>query len=538
MDESRRMTQHMPTDTKHESASTENEHYDYAIIGMGIGGLTLGALLAQAGQKVIIFEQHEVPGGYGHTFRQGRFSFCAELHYVWDCGVGERVYQMLEKLGLEKQVHFHRLDHDGFDRIVAPGIDYTIGSGFQREWKRLSALFPSQASELKEYFDIIATIHRQLYDLPIGFSWRTVFAHPVRYSHIIRYLKWTLEDLFDHLRFPVQLRMILAGQSAIFWAPPRDLSLVVQAGGVGSYDQGAYYPTQSFMHVMKSLLRKIKERPGCRSMLSTEITGIEVRGGEARSVTTAHRQRFTADRFLFDGDAQLSLGLIGEENFPKAFREKLKYDYGTSVLSVYLGLKNIDLRGHGFGEQNLYWHPKLDLNEVYDDQLSERIPQRPYFFCNAPTLRPHHAVLAPPGCDQLVMVAPCSYDFFRRIRAQSEEEYQAAKQRYSDNIVGVLESEFIPDLSDHIVEKVVGSPLTNQFYVRAPKGNCYSTPLDPKHVNMRRLNYKSPFPNFYYVGASSCLPGFATIIHFACMLYEKLTGDQVYCHPVAKRDSA
>jgi phytoene dehydrogenase-like protein len=292
------------------------------------------------------------------------------------------------------------------------------------------------------------------------------------------------------------------------------------------------------MHVMKSLLRKVKEKPGCRSMLSTEITGIEVRGGKARSVTTAQGQRFTADRFLFDGDAQLSLGLIGEQHFPKAFREKLKYDYGPSVLSVYLGLKNIDLRGHGFGESNLFWHPKVDLNEVYDDQLSERIPERPYFFCNAPTLRPHQAVLAPPGGDQLVMVAPCSYDFFRKLRDRSEEDYQAAKQLYADNLIGVLESEFIPDLSAHIVEKVVGSPLTNQFYVRAPNGNCYSTPLDPKHVNLRRLNYKSPFENFYYVGASSSLPGFATIIHFACMLYEELTGDRVYCHREAKRNSA
>ena len=167
----------MPTATKHQSVVAPNEHYDYAIIGMGIGGLTLGALLAQADQKVIIFEQHEVPGGYGHTFRHGRFSFCAELHYVWDCGAGERVYQMLEKLGLENKVRFHRLDPDGFDRIVAPGVDYTIGSGFQREWKRLSELFPAHARALKEYFDIIATIHRQLYDLPIGFSWRTVLAH-------------------------------------------------------------------------------------------------------------------------------------------------------------------------------------------------------------------------------------------------------------------------------------------------------------------------------------------------------------------------
>ena len=197
------------------------------------------------------------------------------------------------------------------------------------------------------------------------------------------------------------------------------------------------------------------------------------------------------------------------------------------MLSVYLGLENIDLRQYGFGEANLFWHPKVDLNEVYDDQLADHIPDRPYFFCNAPTLRSHDAVLAPPGCDQLVMVAPCSYDYFRMLRDHDEDDYQAAKTQYANNLIGVLEDEYIPGLSDHIVEQVIGSPLTNEFYVRAPKGNCYSTPLDPKHVNLRRLNYRSPFPNFYYVGASSSLPGFATIIHFSCMLYEQLTGDRV-----------
>jgi phytoene dehydrogenase-like protein len=524
----------MPSRLTNKSASPTTAHYDYAIIGMGIGGLTIGALLAQAGKKVIIFEQHEVPGGYGHTFRQGRFSFCAELHYVWDCGPGERVYQMLEKLGLEQKVPFHRLDPAGFDRIIAPGIDYTIGSGFGRECQRLSGMFPAHARELKRYFEIIASIHKEMYDLPIGFSWRTVLANPSRYANIARYLTWTLENLFDHLRFPVELRLILAGQSAIFWAPPRDLSLLAHAGGVGSYDQGAYYPAQSFMQVMKSLLRKIKERPDCRAMLSTAITRIHLKDGIVRSVTTAKGENFTADRFVFNGDAQLSLDLIGAEYFPKSFRRKLQYKYGTSVVSVYLGIKDLNLRKYGFGEDNIFWHPKVNLNEVYDDQWSDRIPDRPYFFCNAPTLRTHNSVLAPPGCDQLVMVAPCNYDFFRQLRNHSEEDYQAAKQQYANNIINVLESEFVPELSDHIVEKVIGSPLTNQFYVWAPKGNCYSTPLDPQNVNMQRLNYRSPFPNFYYLGASSCLPGFATIIHFACMLYEKLTGDQVYHRPVAK----
>lgn len=504
------------------------EHYDYAIVGMGIGGLTLGALLANAGKRVIIFEQHYLPGGYGHTFVQGRFAFCAELHYVWDCGPGERVYKMLEKLGLETDVTFRRLNPDGFDRIIGPGVDYTIGSGFDRERERLGEMFPGHEAGLRKYYEIIDTIHRQMYDLPIGFSWRTILAHPKRFSYVLRYQTWTLERLFDKLDLPSELRLILAGQSAIFFMPPRDLSLLVQAGGVGGYNQGAYHPAQSFKHVMGSLLRTIKEQPGCRAMLSTEITGIDVEGGMARSATTERGERFSADMFLLGLDAQLSLDLIGREHFPKGFLRKLDYDYGPSVVSVYLGLKDIDLRDYGLGEQNIFWHPKADLNEVYDDQLGDAIPEHPYFFCNSPTLRPHDSVLAPAGCSQLVLVAPCTYEYFAKLRSESEDAYQTAKQQFADRIIAVVESEFVPGLSDHIVERAVGSPLTNDFYVRAPKGNCYGTPLDPQHVNLRRLNYKSPFPNLHYVGASSSLPGFATVIHFACMLYGKLTGDRVY----------
>ena len=509
-------------------SNSKTEHYDYAVVGMGIGGLTLGALLANAGKRVIIFEQHYLPGGYGHTFAQGGFSFCAELHYVWDCGPGERVTKMLEKLGLHEEVTFRRLDPDGFDRIIGPGVDYTIGSGFDRELERLGGLFPGHEPGLRKYYGIIDAIHRQMYDLPIGFSWRTVLAHPSRYPHLLRYATWTLERLFDKLGFPAELRLILAGQSAIFFMPPRDLSLLVHAGGVGSYNQGAYHPSRSYRHVMRALLGKINEQPGCRSMLSTEITGIQVENGRARSVTTAGGETFSADNVLFDADAQLGLDLIGRHEFPKSFLRKLEYDYGPSVVSIYLGLRDIDLRKYGLGEQNIFWHPKVDLNEVYDDQLGDTFPQRPYFFCNSPTLRPHDAVLAPEGCSQLIMVAPCTYDSFAGLRSKSEDAYQTAKRQFADRVIAVVESELVPGLSDHIVERAVGTPLTNYFYVRAPKGNCYSTPLDPQHVNLRRLNYKSPFANLHFVGASSSLPGFATVIHFACMLYEKLTGDRVY----------
>jgi phytoene dehydrogenase-like protein len=510
------------------SARSSTEHYGYAVVGMGIGGLTIAALLAAAGERVIIFEQHYLPGGYGHTFLQRGFAFCAELHYVWDCGPGERVTRMLEKVGLGADVTFNRLDPEGFDRIVGPDVDYTIGSGFVIELERLAVQFPEHRNGLRRYYEVIDSIHRQMYDLPIGFSWQTVLSRPMRYSSLLRYYRSTLEDLFQKLGFPEALRLILAGQSAIFFTPPRDLSLLAHAGGVGSYNQGAYHPAQSYQHVMDSLLGGVERSPGCRTLLSTEVTDVSVEGGVARSLTTAAGDTFTAGTFLLGMDAQLSLDMIGREHFLRSFRKKLEYDYGPSVVSVYLGLRDIDLREHGLGEENVFWHPKTNLNEVYDDQLGDSIPERPYFFFNAPTLREHDARLAPDGGDQLVMVAPCSYDLFADLRARSEADYQTAKQTFADRIIAVMESEFVPALSDHIVVKTVGTPLTNEYYVWAPRGNCYVTPLDPGHVNMRRLNHRSPFENVHYVGSSASLPGFATVVHFACLLYEQLTGDSVY----------
>jgi len=47
--------------------------YDCVVIGAGNGGLDAAARLAAAGVRVLILEQHNLPGGFATSFTRGRF---------------------------------------------------------------------------------------------------------------------------------------------------------------------------------------------------------------------------------------------------------------------------------------------------------------------------------------------------------------------------------------------------------------------------------------------------------------------------------
>ena len=46
------------------SRDSPNRTWDAVIVGSGMGGLTTAAMLAELGKRVLVLEQHYVPGGF------------------------------------------------------------------------------------------------------------------------------------------------------------------------------------------------------------------------------------------------------------------------------------------------------------------------------------------------------------------------------------------------------------------------------------------------------------------------------------------
>ncbi|MGB4215257.1 MAG: FAD-dependent oxidoreductase [Dethiobacteria bacterium] len=59
---------------------------DVIVVGAGLGGLAAALKLASEGVKVLLLEQHNLPGGFATSFVRGCFEFEVSLHEMSDVG--------------------------------------------------------------------------------------------------------------------------------------------------------------------------------------------------------------------------------------------------------------------------------------------------------------------------------------------------------------------------------------------------------------------------------------------------------------------
>jgi len=462
---------------------------DVAIIGAGVGGLTAGALLAQAGMSVVVLERESRPGGYLAGFHRKAFVFDSAIHWLNQCGPGGMVHKV-----------FHSLGDDPPDapllqrirRYKGDSFDYLLTSNPDDLKERLAKDFPEDSKGLDRFFKLSRVLGERM----------TSYARYMRASETMSWYEliarglsitgwsvpfWRLVGDKDCAALDGFFKS--PGLKKIFCSEENILSCLVPIGWAyaGDFQRPPRGGSQAFI---KWLMKRIGEW-GSIVALRTEVKNVAIDQRRANGVTLADGRELKA-RWVIgacDIDALFSK-LLPEGAVPSSLVERYrKAELYNSCVTISLGL-SCDPRALGLDEELVF----LTRDGVPRHGYNSGDPHTSGLSVLAPSIR--DPSMAPAGKGTLTVYCEANIAYGDHWKTEPGlvrgEAYQQFKTEYANVILDRVEKAIAVGLKKHIEVMDVATPVTHLRYTGNRDGTIMAQRTSKANMKAKVAGYRTP----------------------------------------------
>lgn len=484
---------------------------DAVVVGAGSGGLTAAVALARAGRRVVVFEQHYLPGGYSQSFTLEGFRFSPGIHYIGALRPGGGLRRIYEGLGVANRLVFLELNPDGYDRVIVGDERFDIPAGRDRFAERLKARFPSEARGIDGYF---ATVARMLDEL----AWaapptraRDALLLPLRMRTTLRWGRLPLARFLDRFTAHPMVRAILSIQAGDHAMAPSRAPAALHAGLQGYYFDGGCYPRGGGHAIPEALIAELRAHGG-EVVLRTAVERILVARGVAHGVRLADGREVRAPVVVSNADPGVTWGrLVAPEHLSSGLRHRVAHArYSFSALSLFLAV-DMDLRAAGLDSGNVWYSRTPDIDAAYRSAARTTLAgteEIPGLFFNVTTLK--DPSLRRDGLHTVEAIALASLEAFAQWQGtrlgRRPRDYAALKDRLTERMLDAIER-FVPGLRDRVVFRALATPLTNVHFLNATRGAIYGTEKTVRNLGPFSYPVRTPIRRLFQCGASTLAPG-------------------------------
>lgn len=509
------------------SSEILTKKWDAIVIGSGLAGMMTAVTLANQGKKVLVLEQHIIPGGYATLFKRKGFTFEVSLHQTTSLAIGQQIYKLLDEVGVMNKIIPIPLNET---MLVTTQLgDIAIDNNFFTNLKRL---FPKEIEAIDELVKIIDKIYKELEIfkkitiLPKGIY---NFLARLFMPTIYKYHQKVLTQLIDELFTDQLLKKIIGIKCGYFGGSPNQLSAILYLIGFGSFlKEGIFYIKGTSQALSNAFVSRLKELGG-EIILGEGVEKIIVEGNKAVGVKSKNYE-FRAPVIISNASPKITLEklLPGKDLCPDYIKSIEKLEPSCSAFVVYLGL-DCPLAKLTKDSNNFHSRVFLD-NKSWDEIYQDIREDKGVGFDGLTDYGFIDPSLAPAGKTAIAIIR---IEYFKNWVNLSREEYLKKKAKVQEDILSAVET-YIPGFRSHIEVLDAATPLTMQRYTSNDEGAFDGFLCNPQRVGLCKggLSLKTPVKGLYLSSAwiESMSGGF-----YGCILYGYLVAKQIIIELKKKR---
>ena len=494
--------------------------FDTIIIGSGAGGLSAALCLARAGQRVAVIEQHYVPGGWCHSFYIDGHRYSPGVHYIGNMDKGQSTCNLYEGLGIANELVFFRMNKDAYEHCWIGDERIDMPAGIENLEDSLTKRFPKEKKGIKKYLKLVKQVvtEIQLITRMNGFWDNITIAYRTR--HLGKFGLFSLKRVISwHIKDPL-LQSVLNIQCGDHGLPPSKASFPFHCALMDHYFNGGFYPMGGGAAIVKAMTNAIKKQGGqvktgqaVKKILTAE-TGNSSKGPRLKAVGVEleNGEIIKAKHIISNADPAATYKMAGHENLSTKLLKKLEATrYSVTSLMFFISV-DMDVREAGLDSGNIWFMPGNDMDKIYEGLTKVSILETDEFdslFISCSSLKDplsfngrHHTI---------EVVTFIDYDCFKNLYptgADTNEIYVKIKDRLCEKLLNTFKR-ILPAVHKNIVHIEAATPITNEHYINATKGNVYGTEKGFMQTGPFSYKAKTEIENLYMCGASIMSHGVA-----------------------------
>ncbi|MDT8379902.1 MAG: NAD(P)/FAD-dependent oxidoreductase [Desulfotignum sp.] len=438
------------------------EQFDTIIVGSGISGMTAGIILAREKEKVLVLEQHHIPGGLTQTFRRGGLVFPTGVHRVGALRPGEPLWYYFNYLDLIRHLELAPMNEDGFETYHFPGSSFRVPQGHAPYREKLIAFFPQQSEAIDRYFKDMAEMVKRIELYDPGCS-----GGPDRSMDFTL----SLEKYFTDIGIKGRLKNILSANNPLYGLPGTQCPVQTHFFITDAYLKSSFRINETatpFSEVLANRFQaaggKIRTRARTIRFIITDqtVNGVELTNGEV----------IKGKKIIYSGHPALLPEFCPPGTFRPVYQKRLQAAENTSGifgLSLAWEKKNCPV-----ADNDAYIYSTWDVNNHYHTGNHMKDEDPSVIFLSA--LPGSNGNGSTPEWLAVTALIPLPAESHKQLLADCEQAgkaaYKKAKAHLAGKIMDSIEKTF-PGAKKHAKIVASYSPATFERYTLTPDGTAY-----------------------------------------------------------------